>query len=329
MKKKLIWLFEHCIFPLIVGVGISGLILVVFSEKPNIDAYGTWSEKSSVNKTKFKLDEKYTAFFRINIINNGKKASEIFSTYFEILKKNNQILNVEAAYSPKQLKKEIIPSKKEDGIFYEKLTILPEKASIEYTIFLNRFIDSKKDFTCDLMSHEKKWEIRIDQELKAIPMKPVSSAGHNWISSKVYASEVPPTSNSNIEKKSSILIGGYDPIILSNGVLNLLKKKKIISDQEANQIKKIAESDKRGVLFGDINLLKFNELILGVLLSKNIINNKQVENIIKNSKNAGGVLVSGYNIIVLEAEILNALLLNEYITLQEGQNIIDQAKVKR
>ncbi len=67
-----------------------------------------------------------------------------------------------------------------------------------------------------------------------------------------------------------------------------------------------------------MNILKFCELILNSLISKNIISLDQAKNIVEKSKNSGGVLVGGYNIIVLEVEILNVLLSNKLITLVQN-----------
>ena len=44
------------------------------------------------------------------------------------------------------------------------------------------------------------------------------------------------------------------------------------------------------------------------------------------SKEAGGVLVSGHNVVVLNVEILNKLLQNGWISKDEGQKAVDDSK---
>jgi len=126
--------------------------------------------------------------------------------------------------------------------------------------------------------------------------------------------------------KSGILISGYDPIVMTNGVFGLLQQKRVISAYDAKKIKEKVEESKDGVLFSGVNVLKFCELTINSLISKEIITNEKANQIIEKSKNSGGVLVGGYNIIVLEVEILNSLLARGIITKEEGQLIIDNSK---
>ena len=127
-------------------------------------------------------------------------------------------------------------------------------------------------------------------------------------------------------KKSGISLGGYDPLVMTNGLFQLLQSKNIISYDEAFSLKNKVDSSQDGVKFGGVNILKFCELILNSLISKNIISLDQAKNIVEKSKNSGGVLVGGYNIIVLEVEILNVLLSNKLISKEEGQRVIDRSK---
>ncbi len=126
--------------------------------------------------------------------------------------------------------------------------------------------------------------------------------------------------------KSRILFGGYDPVVLTNGVFTLLQHKKIISSKEAKHIKKVAMEPGPGVRISGINVLKFDEVLLNTLIKKKTINKSQAQLILKRSQNAGGILINGYNVVHLNAEILNTLSEKGLLSLSEAQITLDSAK---
>jgi len=114
---------------------------------------------------------------------------------------------------------------------------------------------------------------------------------------------------------------------MTSGIFRLMQDKGILSSSEAFKIKNEVDTAKGGVSISGVNVLKFCELIIQSLITKNIMTIEQANNIIEKSKKSGDVLLGGYNVIVLEVDILNILLINKIISREEGQKIIDAAKV--
>lgn len=79
-------------------------------------------------------------------------------------------------------------------------------------------------------------------------------------------------------------------------------------------------------VFGGIDLVKVNNDILLILEDKKIIFHKETIEIFKEAERAGGMLVGGYNIIILEVRILDTLIEKNVITVEEGQDIVDKSK---
>jgi hypothetical protein len=330
MTKKIIkWLSEHFLLPLCVSGILFYFSFNYLSLKPAIapmiwlgtaDPYVTFKTPLNLN---YEKDSVFPVYLIIE--NTGNKQAELISTHFEI-KDKNKILTIKSKYIPKQLERKILDQDKDKpSVFYEEIKFLPQDAIIQYTLNLQSVIKTEDDYILNITSKEKDWTKNI--QINPNPKFNLSVEA-SFIFSKVYANEV-ETKATPKAVTSGILIGGYDPIVMSNGLFILLQNKKIISNQEATEIIKILKSYKHGILFGGINFAKFNELVLSILLTKKIISNEEVREILKKSQNAGGILMNGYNIIILEVGILNALLLNNTITLQEGQSVIDKSKPKK
>lgn len=135
-------------------------------------------------------------------------------------------------------------------------------------------------------------------------------------------------SNTIKNVQRGMYIGGYNPITLVNGIFTILQQYGFIKANEAQAIKEIVESQGSGLQFGGIDVLKFDETIINILIKKKLITYNEAINILERSKNSGGVLINGYNLIFLNYEILNILVKKGYISLFEAQKIIDNAKSK-
>lgn len=134
------------------------------------------------------------------------------------------------------------------------------------------------------------------------------------------------TSIQNQSHGSGIFLGGYDPVVFTNGIFRLLQKYRIITKDEAIYLKKSTEESNTGMKFGGVDVLKFDEEVLNLMIKKGILNLDQANQIIDRSKKVGGILINGYNVIQLKYEILNFLLKNNYVTLSDAQAVIDNAK---
>jgi len=269
------------------------------------------------SRLKLTLKDSKIPYLVITIANNGKGAAENFNTELLLLG-SNKIVEHKKTYIPSGLKIWVKKSNVENKIFHEELEYLPSEAAIEYEFILKKFIKSNKEFSHSLLSKNKNWT-------KSAKIIPRHSFAHRPSKGIAYAEDISNEDTKTDIPKSSVLIGGYDPFVMSNGLFHLLQKRNLLSNEDAREIKKIVETHKEGVLLGGINILKFNELIVNKLIDNELITVKQARDIIEKSKESGGVLVGGYNVIILEAEILNALLENGEITYAEGQKVIDRA----
>lgn len=246
-----------------------------------------------------------------------------------------KIKNIYSNYDPESLKKVITETDQKDNTFSEKFNVFPSDCTVQYRFELDEFIKKIDHVKSTVVSKSKNWT-------KGIKITPKKKVTYNFIVSDVFALEknnyntgfggvAVLTSDKEDSEKSiepGVFIGGYNPIVMVNGIFKLLQEKNIISQTEAFQLKNAAESSKEGITFSGVNILKFCELVLNTLVSKNIITLSKAKEIVEKSKKGEGVLIGGYNVVVLQVEILNALLGSNRITLSEGQRVIDQAKAK-
>lgn len=324
------WFSQYLYLPIITIIAssaISAYISFKFINPPslpNIEPTVIYNAGPSTEiGAPFRLDLQIdkTPWLITSIVNNGTNDAEKLEVGFYLLR-NHNILKTLKKYNPKFLEKRVRESKQEANSFYEELSSLPSESSIQYTFYFDKFIKSlDDDFQLSICSKSKNWS-------KSAVIKPRYSKSKTFITTIAYAEDKIKNDNQPEVPKSGILIGGYDPVVMSNELFLLLQAKSLISKDEAAGIKKTVESSKEGVLFGGINILKFNELIINGLFSNRVITIEQANTAIEKSRNAGGVMVGGYNVIVLEVEILNVLLKNKKITLEEGQRVIDHSKSK-
>lgn len=95
-------------------------------------------------------------------------------------------------------------------------------------------------------------------------------------------------------------------------------------------MQRIAEESMAGVDAGYcvLDVLKELEITLDLLIRKNIMSFDEANSIIDDSRNAGGTLIGGYNTLVLLVRILDKMYERGYITLSQGQAIIESSRLK-
>jgi hypothetical protein len=113
---------------------------------------------------------------------------------------------------------------------------------------------------------------------------------------------------------------------LTNNLLRLLQDKDLIDQGQAEEIKSVVENEEGGALFGGVNILKFNEVVLKVLINNGIIYQDEAQNVLSKAKEAGGAKVNGYNVIVLEVEIINLLVRKGSLDEDSARQALDNAK---
>lgn len=316
------WSLEHLLAPLVVTlvtlyIGISYINPPSFPDIETTVVFnsGPIKKQPSTHFT-FDLKEDKKPWMKISIINKGNNNDDDLDIDYSFNKKN-LIKDIKKKYYPRSFERRVKRYSEDDISFSHKFTSFPVNASIEYDIDLDNFITQNNDYNLSVLSKYKNWS-------KSIRVK-VSQINFSYpFLSIAYAKDELVKKSSNLS--SGIFIGGYDPLQMANGIFILLQNKMLITKEDAIEIKKITESYKSGVLFGGVNILKFDEILINKLIVRNRINLKQANSIIEKSKNAGGVLIGGYNVVILQVELLNTLLVNKAITKNEGQRIIDNSK---
>lgn len=323
-KKKLIWTLEHLILP------VTLIIIVVILEHyypappyniPHIQSTPVYNAGPLLEKPDFpfKLDLKSdeAAWLKISIANDGNNYAEDFET--NVIFSDNKIQKIDKVYNPPSLDKRIKTNSGTENSFYEMLSYLPANTNIEYTFHLNKLIKSADEFKYYLISKERNWLTSTLIRLKV-------SHYLDSFQNTAYAEDIVNKEKQPSTPKSGVFLGGYDPVVMSNELFDLVRGKKLITTEDASEVKRVTESNKEGVLFGGINVLKFNEVLINKLFLNKAITREQANRIVDRAQKARGVMVGGYNVIILEVEILNSLLENNKINLKEGQNVIDRSK---
>jgi len=301
-----------------------------------------------------------TPWLLYKIINSGSCQADdlVFSIS---LPANVEIRGVDSEFDPESLRDRIIKIFNNPNSYYVRFHELPADCAFQYRFSLDCFPNSIEEIKWSVESKSRNWT----KTAKITPMAQTSynlifnnayaeesppstdpsqlrknadtpTREYNDTPSRTYQPKNTPTEPSSTPSKgcqssspdrSGVSLGGYDPVVMTSGIFRLMQDKGILSSSEAFKIKNEVDTAKGGVSISGVNVLKFCELIIQSLITKNIMTIEQANNIIEKSKKSGGVLLGGYNVIVLEVDILNILLINKIISREEGQKIIDAAKV--
>lgn len=314
----------------ILGIVLQRYILPPPQEKPQIEPIYQFIRTVPFNpdlKERLRFDyetDRDISGVQFFVTNDGRK--EANNLEIDIMLRNKKIRIEESTivFDPCRLENRILAFSDDSSSFYRKLRTFPCDGRIYIMISTSSPI-SEEDIDFDFLSEGQIWQPKYGE----IDLKKVSkwSVKKN-IPSSAFAQpsdEQEPQAEGKVS--SGISVGGYDPLALANNTFLLLQKKNLISADEAKEAKEEIESYKKGVLFGGINPLKFNEVILNALVRNKRISTLEAEECIAKSKESGGVLISGHNVIVLNVEILNKLLQNDWIGRDEAQEAIDDAKL--
>lgn len=324
-KMSLLWASQHLLLPIVIFIGGQYILRSCINPPtaPVIESNAVFNAGPvrPLANNSFKLDVKTddVPWLNIAVVNIGTSLEKDLELSVH-LAGDLLISKVEPTYVPKTLKARVIKSDPDQtrSSFYEKLSSLPIDGQLRFHLILNRFISTPQEFEFEVLSENRNWSksIRIELERKTVAW---------WFTRPAMAQES-KTQEGSQRPSTGILIGGYDQLKLANDIFMLLQEKRLITHLDATDIKQTISTFKEGVLFGGINVLKFNEMILNKLIQNNRISYPEAQDMIGKSKTSGGVLIGGYNVLILEVEILNILQRKGYISREEGQRIIDGAK---
>ena len=300
--------------------------------QPEITISKQIMRKDPLQRTKFDdLNLDYQEDLDLNYLllyiqNKGKVPSKNFQ--IKIYPRSQSIIldpeNTEVTYDPTMLEESIVKSSSltTERMFYRKLECLPIDTSVKIQIKTNLPIkadDIIDEFLCDL-KHWKSAQSIIDGRRTNLYFNINNANAETYtITENKKQANLP---------SYTIIIGGYDPLILTYELIVLLKQKTLINDIQSEHLLKPYEIDitKSRTIFGHLNILQTNKDILDFLVLNKNISRNEADSILKSAKEAGGFVIQGYNIVILEAEILKTLQKKNYITLAEAQRTIDSSK---
>ncbi len=234
-------------------------------------------------------------------------------------------------YYPVTIEKRVLDRDISNERIYLKISDLPQNTCLAIEMDTKMNFD-EGDVKIAVIGSGRLWppekkEIILEKSKPSLFKKLFSLV--NVSVSNTFAAEPPVKSeeeNQQDNQGSGVFIGGYDPIRLTNEVFLLLQKKGVLTKSEAENIVKVTKQTQGDVSFSGVNVLKFDETVLNLLLQKKLITLEQGNAMLERARNAGGVLLNGYNIIHLKAEILNALIQKNIVSLSEAQSALDKAK---
>lgn len=122
------------------------------------------------------------------------------------------------------------------------------------------------------------------------------------------------------------LIGGYDVAKIAVSTLNVLKEKNVISESGKKEFAGLFSDWPTDPLSLGPSFTDFYSRLGAVLIEKNIVTRKDVDNATTTAQQSGGVKIGGYNPVVLAAFYLNILVQKGIISLTTAQSILDKSR---
>lgn len=316
----------------IISAIITAIITVEYvKQKPEISSDITWnSGKWEVPPGRIKLVIKRdrTPFVIMSVRNGGRGPSKNLHIELQLVKNRfaaSKKPNPDKKYMPPGLRRQVVKSEVKQTTFYEKFQSFPGGDSlVQYTFLTDTFVRSKKHLLPTIMDDSMNWTPEVEFGGR-IPEK-VSVAPSFTSTSWAFGGEGDGGDSSDWAADDSI--GGYRPVVMGQKMARLLLDEDLFTLDEYSSVQEIWNRRKHGAVFGGVDILTLATKILQILEDNQTISKSQSAHIMEKARSAGGILTMGYNIIILQVGILDALILNEKITLEEGQRIVDEAQVK-
>ena len=269
--------------------------------------------------------------FEMSVRNNGRDSEGIKEIEIDIRSmRKNLFLPPEIIYDPAMIVSRVIKKSFTGDNINMQLKDLPSDSGVVFFLNSKDYFE-KKDIEIAVIGNGRRWRAVEKQVLLHAPESSFWKnlfSGTNLLAFEAYALEKNSAQAPEKARKSGVYFGGYDPVALINEIFLILQNRRIIDKGEADKIMKSIAENTSGVGIGGVDILKFDELVLNILIQKKVINMTEASAIIDRSRNAGGILINGYNPIYLNAEILNALIKGKRISLQEAQAALDKSRVQ-
>ena len=332
----LFFILSTFIFSLIIPCLVACLVAYLTAnyinpgDKPELVTTITWHSGEWVvppGSIKLKIKDDRKPFVFMSVKNEGSGGSK--SLHIEIKLSKNHFVetkepNPKKNYIPHGLAREVVDGEVTQTTFYEKFGSFPAGDTlVEYTFQMADFVKSKDELIPTVMDSSMNWipEIQFDYIMKKLSVAP-SFTSIAWAS----GGDGGGGERTNWAENDSI--GGYRPVIMGKEMARLFLEKGLITPEGYDSVLDILNYRKQGAVFGGVDILALAKRLLRILVDNQTISESLSADIMKKAHSAGGILTMGYNVIILQVGILDALVLNAKITLKEGQRVVDKAQAK-
>ena len=116
---------------------------------------------------------------------------------------------------------------------------------------------------------------------------------------------------------------------LATGTVRLLQSAGLAEIKEAAALTEwVSHMDQQNLLSSDAAIVDFYKELGILLLAKNKATQEELDGIVRQARESGGLKIAGLNPIILGAGYLNLLVLKDVVSIDQAQKILDQAVVK-
>lgn len=271
-------------------------------------------------------------FVEIKIKSKGTKPAINLKTKFEILNES-KIVRIDSPTSSNSImSSECAGENYGDKFYFHWLKRLRILDYVKYKIIISDHIDNEDKYKTTVVSDSKNWpegDINDIQE-GSVLINTKESHQFSFLSKAVAATldESATFIERKIEGNFEDAIDGYYPEKIFYLSMEILIIKNILEVDTINKIISGNMSEKF-VYFGGLSIVNAYREIIDALLLKGIISPSQATTIFDNAANAGGAMFGSYSIVILQASLLDILVVNKKLDLAgEAQKILDSSKEK-
>jgi len=136
----------------------------------------------------------------------------------------------------------------------------------------------------------------------------------------------------NTHKEDANNYNGYKINLLVHKTIQLFSDKGFISLSERMYWEKLEQQMNNQIdqgMFPTFPLINFEQSMIDLLLTTHKITEGQAKEALRQAKSSGGLLINECNLLILHAELFDALITNKYLTQKEVQDLFDSCGIKK
>ena len=272
----------------------------------------------------------------------GGKQVKNFAMFFELTDSGIKIIEKSIKYYPTILAKAVIDSFDNHHRIYRKLSVLPCETEIFFRVRTSLPI-SDNCVNLEFLSESRNWKPKYGKIklIKSMQMSLNINLNHiafaDTLNNKNKDTNISSLDHITKQERAFVLqtqsifdFGGYDVGLICFWIDYILAISDLIDSTYLNHRSEFIRIDTdEHIIHAIFDPLQRCEALLNLFIRQKLISYEEANNILEKSQKAGGISIGGYNIFFILASILDVLYEHNYITLDEGQQIIDVAKTEK